>query len=98
VHERRSVRFFATFVPHGVARPRFAFFVVSGVNVDFCYEINVLGCFQKFIEEDTWQLIAEQTNIYANKCLAANPNFKPRSRARSWMDKNPNEIFSVVKK
>jgi len=39
-------------VSHGVARPRFAFLGVSGVNVDFDYEINVLECFQKFIDED----------------------------------------------
>ena len=30
------------FVPHGMARPRFAFLSVSGVNVDFDDEINVL--------------------------------------------------------
>jgi hypothetical protein len=40
------------FVPHGVARPRFTFLGVSGVNVDFDDEINVLECFQKFTEED----------------------------------------------
>jgi len=55
------------FVPHGVARPRVAFLDVSGVNVDFDYEINVLECFQKFIDEDKWQLFAEQTNIYICK-------------------------------
>ena len=37
------------FVPHSVAHPRFAFLGVSGVNVDFDDEINVLECFQKFI-------------------------------------------------
>jgi len=65
------------FVPHGVARPRFAFLSVSGVNVDFDDEINVLECFQKFVNEDMWQLFAEQTNIYANQFLATNPNLKP---------------------
>jgi hypothetical protein len=40
------------FVPHGVARPRFAFLGVSGVNVDFDNENSVLECFQKFIDED----------------------------------------------
>jgi len=43
------------FVPHGVARPRFAFIGVSGMIVDFDDEINVLECFQKFIDEDMWQ-------------------------------------------
>ena len=56
--------FSQTFVPHGVARPRFAFLGVSGVNVDFDDETSVLECFQKFIDEDMWQLFAEQTNIY----------------------------------
>ena len=73
------------FVPHGVASPRFAFIGSSGVNVDFDDETNVLECFQKFIGDEVWQLFAEQTNIYANQFLAANPNLKPRSRARSWM-------------
>jgi len=41
-----------TFVPQGVAHPRFAFLGVSGVIVDFDEEINVLECFQKFIDED----------------------------------------------
>jgi len=27
---------------------------------DFYDEINVLKCFQKFIDEDMWQLFAEQ--------------------------------------
>jgi hypothetical protein len=52
------------FGPHRVARPRFAFLGVSGVNVDFDDETSVLECFQMFIDEDTWQLCAEQTNIY----------------------------------
>jgi hypothetical protein len=43
------------FVPHSVAHPKFAFLGVSGVNVDFDDEINVLECFQKFIDEDMWQ-------------------------------------------
>ena len=54
--------FSQTFVPHGVACPRFAFLSVSGVNVDYDDEINVLECFQKFTDEDIWQLFAEQTN------------------------------------
>ena len=40
------------FVHHSVAHPRFAFLGVSGVNVDFDDGINVLECFQKFIDED----------------------------------------------
>jgi len=34
------------FVPHGVACPRFAFLGVSGMNVDFDDEINVLDVFR----------------------------------------------------
>jgi len=65
------------FVPHSVVCPRFAFLGVSGVNVDFDDDIYVLECFQKFIDEDMWEVFAEQTNIYANQFLAANPNLKP---------------------
>jgi len=85
------------FVPHGVARPRFAFLGVSGVNVDFDDEINVLERLQKFPDEDIWQLFAEQTNIYANQFLGANPNLKPRSRVRSWMDTNPTEMKTLIR-
>jgi hypothetical protein len=60
--------FSQTFVPHGVTRPRLAFLSVSGVNVDFDDETSVLECFQKFIDEDMWQLFAEQTNIYIYIC------------------------------
>jgi len=63
--------------------------------VDFDNEINVLECFQKFIDEDMWQLLAGQTNIYANQLLAANPNLKPRSRARSWKDTTPTEMETI---
>jgi hypothetical protein len=66
-------------VPHGVARPRFAFLGVSGVNADFDDETSVLECFQRFIDEDMWQLFAEQTNIYTSQFLSANPNLKPQS-------------------
>jgi len=59
--------FLQPFVPYGVAHPRYAFLGVSGVNVDFDDEINVLECFQKFIDEDMWQLFAEQTYIYICK-------------------------------
>ena len=85
--------FSQTFVPHGVARPRFAFLGVSGVNVED--ETSVLEYFQKFIDKDMWQLFTEQTNIYANQFLAANHNLKPRSRARSSMDTNPTEMKSL---
>ena len=73
--------FLQPFVPHCVARPRFAFLGASGVNVDFDDEINVLECFQKFVDEDMWHLFAEQTNIYTKQFLATNPNLKLRSRA-----------------
>ena len=52
-----------------MARPGFAFLSVNGVNVNFDDEIDVLECFQKFTDEDTWQLFAEQTNIYTNQFL-----------------------------
>jgi len=84
------------FVPHSMARPRFAFLGVSGVNVDFDNVTSVLECFRKFIDEDMWQLFAEQTNIYSNQFLAANPNFKPRSRARSWIDTDQIEIKTLI--
>jgi hypothetical protein len=74
------------FVPHGVACPKFALLGVSGVNVDVDDETSVLECLQKCIDDDIWQLFAEQTNIHANQFLAENPNLKPRSQARIWVD------------
>ena len=84
------------FVPHVVARPRFAFLGVSGVNVEFDDEINVLECFQKFNDEDMWELLVEQTNIYANQFLAGNHNLKPRFRTRCWMDTNAAEMKTLI--
>jgi hypothetical protein len=48
-----------------VARPKFAFLSVSGVNVDIDNEISVLKCFRKFIDEDMWQF-AEQIYVPTN--------------------------------
>jgi hypothetical protein len=83
------------FIPHGVVRPRFAFLDVSEVNVNFGDEIGVLECFQKFMDEDMWHL-SQQRNIYANLFFAVHPNLKLRSRARSWMDKNPTEMKTLI--
>jgi hypothetical protein len=58
--------------------------------------MHFLECFQKFIDEDMWQLFAEQTNIYATQFLAATHCLKPRSRARSWMDTNPTEMKTLT--
>jgi hypothetical protein len=58
--------------------------------------MHFLECFQKFIDEDMWQLFAEQTNIYATQFLAATHNLRPRSRARSWMDTNPTEMKTLT--
>ena len=63
--------------------------------MEFDDEISVLECFQKFIDEDMWQLFAEQTNIYANQFLAANPNLEPQSRA-SWIDTKPTEMKTLI--
>ena len=76
------------YVPHGRASPRFAFLTSGGVNADFDVETSALECFQKFTDKDMLQLFAEQTKIYAYKFLAANPNWKPWSQARGWMDTN----------
>jgi hypothetical protein len=84
------------FVSHGVAHPRFAFLGVSVVKLDFDDETSVLECFQKCIDEVMWQLFAEQTNIYTNQFLAANPNLKPRSRSKSWMDTYPTEMKTLT--
>jgi hypothetical protein len=80
VHESEQYEevsdFLQPIVHHGVARPRFAFLGISGVNVDVDDDTSVLECFQKFIDEDTWQLFAKQTNIYTNQLSAAIPNLK----------------------
>jgi len=72
-------------VPHSMACPRFAFLSVSSVNVDFGDEIRVLECFQKFIDEDMWQLFAEQTNIYTNQFLAAMNDPRKLVTQKMWV-------------
>ena len=66
-----------TNVPHREAHPSFAFLGVSGVNVDFSDETSVLECFQKFMDEDMWQMFSEQRNVYAIQFFAAHNNLKP---------------------
>ena len=88
--------FLQTFVPHGMACPRFVFLRVSGVNANLDDETRVLECFPKFIDEDKWPLFAEKTNRYANQFLVANPNLKPQSRTRRWMDTNLTEMKTLI--
>ena len=83
------------FVPHDVARPRFTFLSVSGVNADFDDELMFWNLFRSSLMKYV-ALFAEQTNIYANQFLAANPNLKPRSQARCWMDTNPTEKKTLI--
>jgi hypothetical protein len=52
------------FVPHSVEHPRVSFLGVNGVIVDFDDETRVLECYQKFIDEEMWQLFGEQSNTY----------------------------------
>lgn len=65
------------FVCHGVEHPRFAFVGVSGLIVKFDDKTSVLACFQKFVNEEMWQLFAEQINIYTDQFFAAHPDLKP---------------------
>jgi hypothetical protein len=54
VHESKPYKevsdFLPPFGPHGMAHPTFAFFGVSGVNVNLDDETSVLKCFPKFIQ------------------------------------------------
>ena len=63
VHESKPYKevsdFSQTFVPHGEERSRFAFFGATGVNVNFDDELVFWNVYQKFINEDMWQLFAE---------------------------------------
>jgi hypothetical protein len=100
VHESEPYKevpdFSQTFVPHGVARPRFAFLGVSGVNVNFDDETSVAGCLRSLLMKICGSYLFKKTNIYANQFLAANPNLKPQSRARSSMDTKPTEMKTLI--
>jgi hypothetical protein len=50
------------------------------VNANFDGETSALEYFRKFINEDLWQLFAEQTNIEAKHFLAANPLLRQKLR------------------
>jgi hypothetical protein len=52
--------------------------------------MHFLGCFQKFIDDDMWQLFADQTNIYAIQFLAATHNLKPSPELEvEWIQTRP---------
>jgi len=91
----RMSDFSKPFVSHGGARSRFSFLGVSGVNTDLMMQLVFWNVFGILSMKICGSCLLNK-NIYANQFLAANPNLKPRSRARSWMDTNPTEMKSLI--
>jgi hypothetical protein len=46
----------------------------------------------EILSETVWQLITDQTNLYAAQFTAAHPNLKQQSRECDWVDTNIKEI------
>ncbi|KAG8236032.1 hypothetical protein J437_LFUL015410 [Ladona fulva] len=59
---------------------------------------NILKCYKLFVDDKLCSMISEQMNIYAKQFLDANPDLKPRSRARSWIETTSDEIRVLLGK
>jgi hypothetical protein len=74
VHEsepyEKASDFSQPFVPRSMARPRFAFLGVSGVNADFIDEPSGLDCFQSVLMKICGScLLNKQTQDPPKKCI-----------------------------
>ncbi|KAG8223608.1 hypothetical protein J437_LFUL003476 [Ladona fulva] len=77
-------------------RERFTFAGDSGMKVQVNEAENILEYFDLFVDDVLCNMIAEQSNIYAKQFLDTNPNLKPRSRAREWVETNSREIRTLL--
>ncbi|KAG8236621.1 hypothetical protein J437_LFUL010879 [Ladona fulva] len=77
-------------------RSKFPFIGNSGIKVEIVDCENVLEFFEIFVDDELCKMIADQTNIYAKQFIDSNPNLKPQSRARHWVETNSNEIRTLL--
>jgi hypothetical protein len=68
--------------------PCFPFTGKPGINVDLEDPSNSLEYFELFCTADIAEVIARETNQYAQKFLENTPNLKPKSRTHRWKETN----------
>jgi hypothetical protein len=68
----------------GAERPYFHFTGKPGINVDLEDPSNPLEYFELFCTADIAEVIARETNQYAQKILENRPNPKLKSRTHCW--------------
>jgi hypothetical protein len=79
----------------GAKQPRFPFAGKPGINVDLEGPSNSLEYSELFCTSNLVQVIATETNWYAQKFLENTPNLKLRSSTHHWK-KNKNEIMKLL--
>jgi hypothetical protein len=80
----------------GAERPRFPFSGKPGINVDLEDRVNPLEYFELFCIPEIAEVIARETNRYAQKCSENTPNLKLGSRNHHWKETNRNEIMKFL--
>jgi hypothetical protein len=80
----------------GAKRPHFPFTGKPGKNVDIDDPNNALDYCELFCTTDIAEVIARETNRYAQKLLENAPNLKLKSKTHHWKETNRNEIMKVL--
>jgi hypothetical protein len=76
----------------GAEQPHFPFTGKPGINVDLEDPSNPLVYFELCCTPEIAEVIAGETNQYANKFLENTPNLKLKSRAHHWKEMSRNEM------
>ncbi|KAG8222170.1 hypothetical protein J437_LFUL001261 [Ladona fulva] len=71
-------------------RSKFPIICNSGIKVEIVDCENVLEFFVIFVDNELCKMIANQRNNYTKQFINSNPNLKPQSRARHWVETNSN--------
>jgi hypothetical protein len=80
----------------GAEQPRLPFTGKPGLNIDLQDPSNLLEYSELFCRPETVEVIATETNRYAQKFLENKPNLKLRSRTHHWKETNRNEIIKLL--
>jgi hypothetical protein len=80
----------------GAERPCFIFTGKSGLHIDLEDPSNLLEYFELTCTPEIWEVIARETNQYAQQFLENMSKLKLRSKANHWKEMNRNEIMKSL--
>jgi hypothetical protein len=85
-----------TWAKLGAEGPNFPFTGKCGINVDLEDTSNPLQYLELFCTPDIVEVIARETNRYAQQFLENTSNLEVRSRSHHWKETDRNEIMKLL--